>query len=134
MGRTERLRKCGENRWSKSKIKGHQRWKSTTQHHILRHASGEPLRKLVTQVRKKQISLFTRCGIKQTSLFTLWDQRTISLGITRVRKCRRPGKLVRVSVSTPDFRVKKHEEDSWVPRAREGYEEESLGFFMVRRK
>lgn len=43
------------------------------------------------------------------------------MGILRVRKCRSPGRLMRVSVSAPDFRVKKHKEDSWLPRAREDY-------------
>lgn len=55
----------------------------------------------------------------------------IPLGTARVRKCRSVGRLRRVAVGTPHCRVKKQEEDSWLPRTREGYEAESLGFFAV---
>lgn len=125
--RTERPRKWEEKGRSESKSKGHWLRMSTAQRHVPRDGSREPVRKFMTQVRKKQISLLTRRGM----ILRCGDRGTIPLGITRVRKCRSPARLIRVSVNTPDFRVKKHKEDSWLPRAREDYCEESLGFFSV---
>lgn len=72
------------------------------------------------------MSLFTRHGMSLHS-----GDREYSPGNSEGEEMQECGRLRRIAVGTPHCRVKKQEEDSWLPRTREGYEAESLGFFSV---